>query len=359
MHAIVVREFGGPEVMRLDELPDRSPGQGEVLVRLRAAGVNPVDTYIRSGVYARKPQLPYVPGLDGAGEVVGVGTEVADLKAGDRVYFAADNAAPASGGTYAEHIVCRRTELHRLPERITFAQGAALGVPYVTAYRALFQRAAARPGETVFVHGATGGVGIASVELAHAHGLKVIASGGTSQGLETARGRGADVTVNHKTADYLADVMKATDGRGVDVVLEMAAHLNLDKDLSVLARGGRIVVIGNRGRTEIDPRQAMARDAAILGLTLFKHLSRRCRLHTRGARRLAWHAQPGHRARIAARRGSARAPGRSRTRIARQDRADALNTACSPSVGPESRLNNVVTPVGPIHIMRRLEGVTQ
>jgi NADPH2:quinone reductase len=236
---------------------------------LHAAGVNPVDTYIRSGTYARKPHLPYTPGLDGAGDVIAVGPGVTDLKPGDRVYFAGDNLAPASGGTYAERIVCRRTELHRLPEKVSFAQGAALGVPYVTAYRALFHRAAARPGETVFVHGATGGVGIASVELAHAHGMTVIASGGTSQGLETARAHGADVTVNHKTADYLADVMKATDGRGVDVVLEMAAHINLDKDLGVLARGGRVVVIGNRGRVEIDARQAMARDAAILGLTLF------------------------------------------------------------------------------------------
>src|SRR5688572_7303901 len=159
MRAIVVREFGGPEVMRLDAIPDRSPAQGEVAVRLRAAGVNPVDTYIRSGTYARKPQLPYVPGLDGAGDVVAVGAGVTDIKTGDRVYFAADNLAPASSGTYAEGIVCRRTELHRLPNRISYAQGAAIGVPYVTAYRALFHRAAARPGETVFVHGATGGVG--------------------------------------------------------------------------------------------------------------------------------------------------------------------------------------------------------
>jgi NADPH2:quinone reductase len=185
------------------------------------------------------------------------------------VYFAADHLGPASGGTYAEGIVCRRTELHRLPDRISYAQGAAIGVPYVTAYRALFQRAAARPGETVFVHGATGGVGVAAVELAHAHGLRVIASGGTSQGLEIVRRLGADVTVNHTASDYLTGVIDATDGRGVDVVIEMAAHLNLDKDLGVLARGGRVVIVGNRGRIEIDPRQAMARDAAILGLTLF------------------------------------------------------------------------------------------
>jgi NADPH2:quinone reductase len=269
MRAIVVRDFGGPEVMRLEELPDRSPAEAEVAVRLRAAGVNPVDAYIRSGTYARKPSLPYVPGLDGAGEVVAVGTGIVDLAAGDRVYFAGDNLAAPSGGTYAEQIVCRRTELHRLPDRISFAQGAAIGVPYVTAYRALFQRAAARPGETVLVHGATGGVGIAAVELAHAHGLTVIASGGTPQGLDTVRAHGADITVNHKSADYLAEVMKATAGRGVDVVLEMAAHLNLDKDLGLLARAGRVVVIGNRGRIEIDPRQAMARDATILGLTLF------------------------------------------------------------------------------------------
>ena len=268
MRRILVREFGGPDVMRVEEVPTPKPGPSDVLVRVRAAGVNPVDTYIRAGTYARKPSLPYVPGSDGAGEVESAGSEVKQFRAGDRVYIAGDNVS-AGPGTYAEYAVCAQTQLHPLPARVTFAQGAALGVPYGTAVRALFMRANARPAETVLVHGATGGVGIAAVQLAHAHGMKVIGTGGTERGMKAVRENGADIVVNHRESDYLDAILKATDGRGVDVILEMAAHINLDKDLSLLARFGRVVVIGNRGRVEIDARGAMARDAAILGMTLF------------------------------------------------------------------------------------------
>jgi NADPH2:quinone reductase len=269
MRAIVVREFGLPGVMRLENLPTPKPGAGQVLVRIHAAGVNPVEAYIRSGTYARKPDLPYVPGTDGAGEVESVGDEVKDFKHGDRVYVAGDNASVAGAGTYAELALCSVAMLHRLPPRVSFDQGAAVGVPYATAYRALFFRAAARPAETVLVHGATGGVGIAAVQIAKAHGLTVIGTGGTERGLELVREQGADVVVNHREPGYLDDILRATGGRGVDLVLEMAAHVNLDKDLGLLAPRGRVVVIGNRGRVEIDARQTMGRDAAILGLTLF------------------------------------------------------------------------------------------
>jgi NADPH2:quinone reductase len=263
MRAIIVREFGGPEVLRLEEVPDPKPGPSEILVRIRAAGVNPVDTYIRSGTYVRKPALPYVPGMDGAGEIESVGAQVKGFARGDRVYTA------GAAGTYAERCVCTPAQLHPLPPRVSFAQGAALGVPYGTAYRALFHRANARPAETVLVHGATGGVGIAAVQLAHAHGMRVIGTGGTDRGLEIVRAQGADAVANHRAANYLDDIRQATGGRGVDVVIELAAHINLDHDLSLLAPHGRVVVVGNRGRVEIDPRQAMGRDAAILGMTLF------------------------------------------------------------------------------------------
>jgi NADPH2:quinone reductase len=269
MRAIVVREFGGPNVMHLEEVPSRAPGPSEVAVRIGAAGVNPVDAYIRTGTYARKPALPYTPGTDGAGEVEAVGSEVTQFKRGDRVYVAGDNVAPSGAGTYAEQAICAVTMVHPLPDRVSFAQGAALGVPYATAHRALFARAAARPGETVLVHGATGGVGIAAVEIAHASGMKVLGTGGTDLGLQSVREHGADAAFNHQDPAYLDQIMQITGGRGVDVVLEMAAHINLDRDLSLLTRGGRVVVIGNRGRIEIDPRQTMGRDAAILGMTLF------------------------------------------------------------------------------------------
>jgi NADPH2:quinone reductase len=269
MRAIRVQAFGGPEVMRLEEIPDPTPGPRQALVRIRAAGVNPVDAYIRTGTYARKPDLPYTPGSDGAGEIAAVGKEFNAFTRGDRVYIAGFGANAGGAGTYAEYALCTADQLYRLPSRASFAQGAALGVPYATAYQALFHRAQARPAETVLVHGATGGVGTAAVELAHARGLRVVGSGGTEQGLQMVREHGADVAVNHTTTNYLDAVKAATGGRGVDVVIEMAAHVNLDKDLSVLARHGRIVIVGNRGRVEIDPRQAMGRDAAILGMTLF------------------------------------------------------------------------------------------
>jgi len=269
MKAIIVREFGGPEVLKLEDVPDPKPGPGEVLVRIRAAGVNPVDAYIHTGTYARKPPLPYTPGFDGAGDVVAIGTDVTTVKPGDRVWVAGPGKTTVGAGTYAELAVCLAFQAHTLPGRVSFAQGAALGVPYCTAYRALFQRAGTKPGETVLVHGATGGVGIAAVELAHARGLRVIGTGGTAEGLAIVREHGADATVNHRDANYTDDIRRANDGRGVDVIVEMAAHINLDRDLSLLAKDGRIVTVGNRGRIEINPRDAMGRDAAILGMTLF------------------------------------------------------------------------------------------
>jgi len=269
MRAIRVHEFGGPQALKLEETPDPKPGAGDVLVRVKAAGVNPVDAYMHTGTYARKPPLPYTPGQDGAGEIEAVGADVAGFKPGDRVYIAGIGNTVAGAGTYAERAICAPSQVHHLPARATFAQGAALGVPYCTAYRALFHRAAAKPGETVLVHGATGGVGIAAVELARSRGLTVIGSGGTDKGLAAAKAHGADVVVNHRTASYTDEIMRATGGRGLNLIIEMAAHINLDRDLGLLAKWGRVVVVGNRGRVEIDARQAMGRDATVLGMTLF------------------------------------------------------------------------------------------
>ena len=269
MKAIRVHEFGNPDVMKLEEMPDPKPGPGALLVKIRATGVNPVEAYMRAGTYPRKPPLPYTPGSDGAGAIAAVGADVKDFKPGDRVYISGYGDSPSGAGTYAELAVCTPSQLYHLPARASFAQGAALGVPYGTAYRSLFQRAAGKPGETVLVHGATGGVGIACVELAHARGLTVIGTGGTDAGLKIVREHGADVIVNHREPNYTDAIMRATGGRGVNVIIEMAAHINLDRDLSLLTKNGRVVVVGNRGRVEIDARQAMSRDAAILGMTLF------------------------------------------------------------------------------------------
>jgi NADPH2:quinone reductase len=263
MKAIVVREFGPPGVMKLEDVPDPKPGAGEVIVRVRAVGVNPVDTYIRAGAYARKPSLPYTPGTDVGGIVESIGSGVTRVRPGDRVY------AHAVVGGCAELARCEEWQVHPLPEHISFQQGAAIGVPYATAWRALFIRAGSRAGETLLVHGASGGVGTAALQIARSHGMRVIGTAGSDTGVEHVRQQGAHEVLNHRDAGYMDRILPFTGGSGVNVVLEMLANANLDKDLDVLAFRGRIVVIGSRGRVEIDPRKTMGKDAAILGMTLF------------------------------------------------------------------------------------------
>jgi NADPH2:quinone reductase len=262
MKAIRVHEPGGPEVLKLEDVPDPAPCPGQVLVRVHAVGVNPVETYVRSGTYGQKG-WPYTPGADAAGVVEAVGEGVRRVKAGDRVYTAG-----SATGTYAGLAVCPEARVFRLPANVTFQQGAALGVPYATAHRALFHRAQARAGETVLVHGASGGVGTAAVQLARAFGLTVIGTGGTDDGRRLVAEQGAHHVLDHRAPDYLDALMTLTGGRGVDIVLEMLANVNLAKDLTVLAKHGRVIVVGNRGRIEINPRDTMARDADVRGMTL-------------------------------------------------------------------------------------------
>lgn len=261
MKAIVVTEFGEPEVLKLEELPDLEPGPGQVLVRLRAAGVNPVETYIRSGKYAALPTLPYTPGSEGAGEVVSLGEGVAAGSMEGRVFLSG-----SLTGTYAEYALCKPEQVHPLPSAADFAQGAALGIAYATAWRGLFIRGALKKGETVLVHGASGGVGSAAVQLAHAAGLRVFGTAGSEEGLRIVQDAGADEAFNHSDPVYRQAILDATTERGVDCILEMLANLNLGEDLKLLAPHGRVVVIGSRGSVEINPRDLMMREADIRGL---------------------------------------------------------------------------------------------
>lgn len=265
MRAIRVEAFGGPEQLQLAEVPLPEPGPGQVRVRLHAAGVNPVDTYVRAGTYARKPALPYTPGTDGAGIVEAVGPEVSGASVGERVYVAALLARHT--GTYAECLVCDAAAVHPLPASLSFAAGSAVGVPYVTAYRALFQRAGLRAGERTLVHGASGGVGTAAVQMARAHGALVVGTAGTEAGLELVRSEGAHLAANHATPEY-ADGIRAFCG-GFDVIVEMLANVNLERDLQLLAPRGRIVIVGNRGTLEFNPRATMAKEATVLGTMLW------------------------------------------------------------------------------------------
>ncbi len=269
MKAIRVHEFGGPEVMKLEDVPDLKPGAGQVVVRVHAAGVNPVDTYIRSGAYARKPSLPYTPGSDGAGIVEQVGGGVKRIKKGDRVYLAG-----TATGAYAQQALCQESQVHPLPQQISFAQGAGVFVPYATAYRAIFQLADAKAADVVLVHGASGGVGTAAVQLARAAGMTVIGTAGTDKGRDLVRKEGAHHVLDHNAADFADRVAAVTGGRGPDVILEMLANKNLGKDLQMVAMNGKVIVIGSRGTVEVNPRDAMMREATVKGLMLFNATER-------------------------------------------------------------------------------------
>lgn len=265
MRAVRVSEFGAPSVLRLcSDVTVPQPGLRQVLIRVHACGVNPVETYIRAGTYARKPTLPYTPGTDVAGVVETVGEGVTAVKAGDRVF----TTATESGG-YAEYTVAADDCVHKLPDALDFAQGAAIGIPYFTAYRALLHKAHAKAGETVLIHGASGGVGVAACQLSRALGLKVLGTAGTPEGMKLALNNGAHLAFNHREESYTDKIMEATEGRGIDVIVEMLSNVNLSKDLQMLAYGGRVAIVGSRGPIEINPRDTMAKESSIMGVALF------------------------------------------------------------------------------------------
>jgi NADPH:quinone reductase len=264
MKAILVHEFGGPEVLKFEELPTPKPAAGQVLVRIHAAGVNPYDTYMRAGTYAIKPPLPYTPGSDAAGVIEATGNSVKKVKPGDRVYT-----ARTVTGAYAEFALALEEQVHSLPEKISFGQGAGVWVPYATAYHGLHHSAEAHASETVLVHGASGGVGTAAVQMARAMGLTVFGTAGTQKGLELAKREGAHQVFDHSKAGYQEEIMKTTGGRGVDIILEMLANVNLSADLKLLATNGRVIIIGNRGEITINPRDLMPRRASARGFSLW------------------------------------------------------------------------------------------
>lgn len=264
MRAVRVSEFGGPSVLKLcSDLPVPSPGQKQVLIRVHACGVNPVETYIRSGSYARTPSLPYTPGSDVSGVVEAVGKGVCLLQAGDRVF----TTGTVTGG-YAEYTVASEDTVHKLPDSLNYCQGAAMGVPYFTAYRALVHKAHAKPGETVLIHGASGGVGIAACQIARAFGLKVLGTAGTPEGMKLVLNNGAHLAFNHREKDYLEKIKDTTNGLGVNVIIEMLSNVNLSNDLQLLDFGGRVIIVGSRGPIEINPRDTMMKESSVIGVAL-------------------------------------------------------------------------------------------
>ncbi|CAG5128219.1 unnamed protein product [Candidula unifasciata] len=265
VRAVRVTAFGGPEVLKLETIPKPTPKQGEVLIRVYSAGVNPVDTYIRQGnAVLGKVQPPFVTGLDGAGVVEEVGEGVTEFKAGDRVYIVGEYS-----GTCADYTVAPVRKVASLSDKLSFAQGASIGIPYYTAYKALYTLARARPGETVLIHGASGAVGTAAIQIAVANGQRVLGTAGSEKGLELVKKLGADQVFNHREEGYTDKILEATGGKGVDVILEMLANVNLDKDLDIVAFRGRVVVVGCRGNIEISPRKSMVKESTVVGIILF------------------------------------------------------------------------------------------
>jgi NADPH:quinone reductase len=266
--AIRAHSFGGPEVLQLETVADPVPGPGEVVVEVHAAGVNPADTYMRSGTYAIVPNLPYTPGGDAGGVISAIGPDVTAHRVGDRVFVGTAVSFDLTG-CYAEKVKRKASEVLSLPEGVSFAEAATFGVSYPTAHYALFERGGAKADETVFIHGASGSVGSSAIQLAKRAGLTVIGSAGTSKGLKLVRAQGADHAVNHTEEGYMNEVRRLTVGKGPELILEMLANLNLAADMDLAAKYGRIIVIGNRGEITVNPRAAMMKELDIRGVALW------------------------------------------------------------------------------------------
>ena len=236
--AILCRDWSGPEGLELAEIPWPSPGPGEVAVALEAAGVNFADSLIIAGKYQEKPALPFTPGLEGAGVVRAVGPGVTRIKPGDRVMALFDH------GGYAEAALARESDVHPLPDGIDFETAAGFPITYGTAHGALVWRAALKPGETLLVHGAAGGVGLAAVEVGKALGATVIATAGGPDKLAIAAEHGADHLIDSRQEDIRARVKALTGGRGADVVFDPVGGAVFEASLRAVAWGARLVVIG-------------------------------------------------------------------------------------------------------------------
>jgi NADPH2:quinone reductase len=251
MRAVRIHDDGGPEVLVLEEAPDPEPGPGEVLVRLRASALNRLDVFVRQG-------LPSVPkprilGADGAGVVEALGDGVTGFDQGERVVL--NPGIEVGGGrihvigehgdgTNAELIAVPATNVHPIPESLSFEEAAAFPLVFETAYRMLVTRAGLREGEWVLAWGIGGGVSTAALAIAKALGARVLATSSSDAKLERARELGADATVNHATGDVKAAVKEATDGHGIDVVIENVGEATWTTSLQVAAQGGRITVCG-------------------------------------------------------------------------------------------------------------------
>lgn len=273
MKAVVLREYGAPDLLKLQEVSRPKAENSEVLVKVNAAGINPVDVHLREGAFMTLPPLPRILGKEVAGIIEEVGPAVTSFKVGDRVACC----LPRDGG-YAEYVTCPEKNLIHLSDKLTFSQGATLFVAYFIAFRALITKCKIRKGEKLLVHGGSGGVGIASIQIAKAKGLTVFGTASSKHGLEVMRKAGADHVFNHKEKGYLLKTFAGTGTEGFDVIVENCADENLGKDFTVLAKGGRIAVIGMKGThktapdkqkgVSVNPRSLIYTEGQIHGVNL-------------------------------------------------------------------------------------------
>ena len=273
MKGVLVENFGSIEVLKIkedlplpiDELEELEPTK--ILIRVISAGINPVDTYIRSGQYARLPKLPYIPGNDAAGYIIAVGAAVSKdaFPLGSRVFV---TGVGKNSGCYAEYATIDMNYVFPLDKRLSFAQGSGLGVPYFTAYKALVLRAKLKENETVLVHGASGAVGIAVVQIAVSLGATIFGTAGSKEGMDIVRKCGAHHVFNHNEKDYDKEMKARTNNEGFDVIIENLANINLDRDMQMLKSNARIMVVGSRGPITVNPRHLMAPEALIQGIAL-------------------------------------------------------------------------------------------
>ncbi len=262
MRAVVCRELSGPQSLSVEELPDPQPGPGEVAIAVAAAGVNFADTLMVAGKYQEKPELPFTPGLELAGTVTALGEGVTGVAPGDRVIGLVDR------GAFAEVALVRAEDVYPIPDSMDFDIAAGFPITYGTAHGALVWRAELQPGETLLVHGAAGGVGLATVEVGKALGAEVIATAGGAEKLEIAKAHGADQLIDYRSEDIRERVKALTGGRGADVVFDPVGGEVFMASLRAVAWGGRLLVIGfAAGKVpEIPANLLLVKNLAVLGL---------------------------------------------------------------------------------------------
>ncbi|HEX3713545.1 MAG TPA: NAD(P)H-quinone oxidoreductase [Trebonia sp.] len=264
MHAVVITEPGGPEVLQWTEVPDPVPGPGEVLIDVTASAVNRADAMQRQGLYPPPKGAPPYPGLECSGTVAAVGDGVAGWQPGDQV------CALLAGGGYAEKVAVPAGQLLPVPKTTTLAEAAALPETVCTVYSTVFQGAHLAKGETLLVHGGGGGIGTTAIQLGKQAGAVVAVTAGSQDKLDACRRLGADILINYREDDFAEKLLEATSGHGADVILDIIGAGYLAKNLAALAPDGRIANIGlQQGRrAELDLSALMAKRGTIMSTTL-------------------------------------------------------------------------------------------